>query len=189
MKKFCIVFMFLFIIILTVCMSATPAAGTESEFLRVHIRANSDAVCDQSVKYEVKDAAVDYLMPLAAACQSKAQAMKRIEEVLSEIEQVADEVLREHGYSYCAKAKLTREEFPTPRLRERNAGKRRVRRAYSGTRRGIGRQLVVRDLPPLMLCWRGDRREYTLPFGNLRYHCGLLFPRFGRVRIDFKEEK
>ena len=113
MKKFCIVFMFLFIIILTVCMSATPAAGTESEFLRVHIRANSDAVCDQSVKYEVKDAVVDYLMPLAAACQSKAQAMKRIEEVLSEIEQVADEVLREHGYSYCAKAKLTREEFPT----------------------------------------------------------------------------
>ena len=113
MKKFCIVFMFLFIIILTVCMSATPAAGTESEFLRVHIRANSDAVCDQSVKYEVKDAVVDYLMPLAAACQSKAQAMKRIEDVLSEIEQVADGVLREHGYSYCAKAKLTREEFPT----------------------------------------------------------------------------
>ena len=95
MKKFCIVFVFLFIIILTVCMSATPAAGTESEFLRVHIRANSDAVCDQSVKYEVKDAVVDYLMPLAAACQSKAQAMKRIEDVLSEIEQVADGVLRD----------------------------------------------------------------------------------------------
>ena len=76
-------------------MSATPAAGTESEFLRVHIRANSDAVYDQSVKYEVKDAVVDYLMPLAAACQSKAQAMKRIEEVLSEIEQIGRASCRE----------------------------------------------------------------------------------------------
>ena len=165
-------------------MSATPAAGTESEFLRVHIRANSDAVCDQSVKYEVKDAVVDYLMPLAAACQSKAQAMKRIEEVLSEIEQVADEVLREHGYSYCAKAKLTREEFPT-RVYENVTLESGVYDALIlelGEASGANWWCVIY---PLMLCWRGDRREYTLPFGNLRYHCGLLFPRFGRVRIDF----
>lgn len=113
MKKYCILFVFLFIIILTVCMSATPVAGTESEFLRVHIRANSDAACDQSVKYAVKDKIVDFLMPVAASCETKREAMDKIGTLIEEIEEVADGVLREHGYLYTAKAKLTREEFPT----------------------------------------------------------------------------
>lgn len=94
-------------------MSAVPSQETKSEFLRIHIRANSDTACDQSVKYEVKDAVVDYLMPIAASCASKKEAMHNVESLLGEIEKIAERVLGECGYRYQAKAKLTREEFPT----------------------------------------------------------------------------
>ncbi len=112
MKKFCIVFGFLFIIILTVVLTAQPSAE-KTEFLRLHVRANSDSVIDQEIKYEVKDAIVEYLMPVAASCESKEDAMAKLEDSLSGIEAVADRVLSEHGFSYRAKADLRREDFPT----------------------------------------------------------------------------
>ena len=68
MKKYCIVFGFLFIIILTAVFTAQSAGGTQTEFLRMHVRAASDSAADQAVKYEVKDAVVEYLIPLAAQC-------------------------------------------------------------------------------------------------------------------------
>lgn len=113
MKKFCILFILLFIIILTVCLSATPAISENSEFLRVHIRAQSDLQTDQKIKYSVKDAVVDYLMPLISKCYTKEQAMQTVKENLFEIEYVANSVLKQNGYTYSAKATLKREEFPS----------------------------------------------------------------------------
>lgn len=113
MKKFCILFLLLIIIVLTVLISATPASNENSEFLRVHIRANSNEVCDQNVKYEVKDAIVDYLMPQIASCKTKEQAMESVSASIKEIELTANAVLKANGYDYTATARLKREEFPT----------------------------------------------------------------------------
>ncbi len=113
MKKFCILFLLLIIIVLTVLISATPVSKDNSEFLRVHIRANSNEICDQKVKYEVKDAIVDYLMPQVANCKTKEQAIESISASIKEIETVADAVLKANGYDYTATARLKREEFPT----------------------------------------------------------------------------
>ena len=113
MKKFCILFVLLFIIILTVCVSAVPKAQSAPEFLRVHIRADSNDADDQSVKYEVKDAVVRFLMPVAATCNTKEEAMDKIADILRDIEAVADGVLAARGYGYTCRAKLKREEFPT----------------------------------------------------------------------------
>ena len=113
MKKYCIVFGLLFIIILTAVFTAQPAGGAQGEFLRMHVRAASDSAADQAVKYEVKDAVVEYLIPLAAGCESKEEAMQMLAGALREIEAVADRVLAENGFSYTAEAALRREEFPT----------------------------------------------------------------------------
>ena len=59
MKKYCIVFVLIFIIILTAAVSARPDDGGTAAYLRLHVRANSDSAIDQAVKYEVKDAVVD----------------------------------------------------------------------------------------------------------------------------------
>lgn len=92
--------------------------GVQSEintenYLRVHIRANSNSDADQAVKYKVRDRVVAFLTPTVAECRTKEQAMQKIGEKLTEAAQVADAVLRENGYAYGARASLREEEFPT----------------------------------------------------------------------------
>ena len=90
--------------------------GREAEnasYLRVHIRADSNEAEAQAVKYKVRDKVVEFLTPAVAECESKAEAMQTVSELLGEIEGVAQEVLRENGFAYGAKASLKQENFPT----------------------------------------------------------------------------
>ncbi len=91
-----------------------PAAKTETDrYLRVHIRADSNGEEAQRVKYRVRDAVVEYLTPAVSACADKEEAMERIRAELPALERVAEQVLRENGFSYGAHASLKRETFPT----------------------------------------------------------------------------
>lgn len=85
---------------------------TDSEFIRIHIRANSNASNDQNVKYAVKDAIVEYLTPVVAGSKNRADVYSRIAAVLPALEREADKVLRRSGFEYGARAKMTAEEFP-----------------------------------------------------------------------------
>ena len=89
-------------------------AQTNNEYLRIHIRANSNAAVDQAVKYQVKDAVVDFMIPLLATCETKAESIKTVEENLDGIERVAESVLRENGFSYTANALLNTFAFAPP---------------------------------------------------------------------------
>ncbi|MCH5147091.1 MAG: stage II sporulation protein R [Clostridiales bacterium] len=114
MKKFCIVFVVLIIIIATVvCATAMQPAQAENEYLRIHVRANSNDQIDQDVKYKVKDEVVKFITPYAAQCVDKETAMELISSILDEIEDVCDRVLRQNGFTYTSKASVRREEFPT----------------------------------------------------------------------------
>lgn len=94
-------------------------AGNEEEkevnadYLRIHIRANSNSDADQSVKYEVKAAVVEALTPLVSGARSKEQAEEIISENLWLIDETSERVLRENGFYYGAKARLCDEQFPT----------------------------------------------------------------------------
>lgn len=116
MKKHCIIFLSSIIIILTVifCFPQTAGAGTsQTQYLRIHIRANSNAQYDQQIKYTVRDAIVKVLTPLVQSCDSKTQAELILSSNLTFIEQTANTVLTAHGYRYRAKATLREENFPT----------------------------------------------------------------------------
>ena len=114
MKKFCIVFLVLTILLATAALFAAPAAGAAqpAAYLRMHVRANSDSAADQAVKYAVKDALVAYLIPVAAECTTKAAATEAVEARLAALEEVADGVLAKAGFAYTAKASLREEAFP-----------------------------------------------------------------------------
>ena len=99
MKKYCILFGLLFIIILTVAVTAQKSPAPEPEYLRMHVRANSNSAEDQAVKYEVKEAIVEFLMPVAASADDKEEAIALLRARLPEIEEVADGVLAENGFS------------------------------------------------------------------------------------------
>ena len=89
------------------------AAQAAEAYLRVHIRANSNAEEDQAVKYLVRDGVVEYLTPVVAACETKAEAIDAIGARLEDIACVAERILRENGFGYGARASLREEEFPT----------------------------------------------------------------------------
>lgn len=91
--------------------SANPADA--DAYLRVHIRANSNGARDQEVKYKVRDEVVAYLTPIVAECNTKEEAIEKIEQNLDGASLIADRTLKQYGYSYGARASIRREEFPT----------------------------------------------------------------------------
>lgn len=105
-----------FAIIITVatfviCCLVVPKANNR-DFLRIHVRANSNSQVDQDVKYAVKCAVVDYLAPRLVDVHNKAQAMSVVQNNLDGIEQTANGVLAGYGFDYVSHAKLCKEQFP-----------------------------------------------------------------------------
>ena len=106
--------MVLFIIIATVvCATVFSGGQTQTDYLRIHVRADSNLERDQSVKYKVKDEVVNFLTPLAAQCTDKERAIEVISSALGDIERVCDGVLKQNGFSYTSHAAIKREKFPT----------------------------------------------------------------------------
>ena len=118
MKKFCIVLILLFIGVGVVVLANIFSNNHEADYLRVHIRANSNLIQDQNVKYKIKDQVVDYLTPLFLDCKTKQQAYYILQDNLANIERVADKVLVQEGFTYTCKAKLNNEYFPTRAYQE-----------------------------------------------------------------------
>lgn len=117
----------LFAILFIVCISLAVGAfnekadgdvGVADKVLRIHIRANSNDGEDQSVKYMVKSAVVDYLVPLLVGATNREKAIEIIRAHLSGLADVAKEVLESNGFHYGATAEIKKENFPTRRYDE-----------------------------------------------------------------------
>lgn len=84
-----------------------------NDFLRIHIRANSNSQIDQSIKYEVKDALVEVITPLLVDADTKEKSMCIISQNLNMLTTTANNVLANNGFNYLASCSLRQEEFPT----------------------------------------------------------------------------
>ena len=113
MKKVCISFLVLAIIFLSVVGVSLNATQPTKEYLRIHIRANSDRQQDQAVKYQVRDAVISFLTPKIAQVKDKKGATKMLNDNLETITQVAVGVLEQNGFYYGASVKIKNEQFPT----------------------------------------------------------------------------
>ena len=110
MKK--IVFAVIGLVVVLAVILAFPTEKSNADFLRIHIRADSNDTADQNVKFQVKNAVVDYLTPHLANATTKEQAMSVVKGQLSAIEKVCDKVLAANGFTYTSHAKLCQEQFP-----------------------------------------------------------------------------
>lgn len=116
MKKFLIVIALIIAVAATVFIVDLNKAETQeayADYLRIHVRANSNSAEDQQVKYEVKDEVVKFITPYIKECVDKESAMEVMHGLLPEIEKVCDKALRERGYTYGARANIREEKFPT----------------------------------------------------------------------------
>ncbi len=111
MKKIAVVLASLVLLVLIIF--GTTYKEVNKDYLRVHIRANSNAEVDQLVKYKVKDAVVEALTPFIAECENFAEVKVVLGKKLDAIDSLATSVLKQNGFNYVAKSKLCEEEFPT----------------------------------------------------------------------------
>ena len=116
MKNFCITFLLLIIIFLTAgCQSVTSVSKAEekTEFLRIHVRANSNSEEDQKVKYCIKEEIVKYLTPHLAQCHTKNDAAIVIAQKSKTLEYIIDGILQRNGFDYSSRISIKNEKFPT----------------------------------------------------------------------------
>lgn len=81
------------------------------DFLRIHIRANSDSQCDQEVKLTVRDSLIGYLSPLLRNAKTRNSAEKIIIAHKDGIEKAVDELLYSCGYYYGCEVYVDTEYF------------------------------------------------------------------------------
>jgi len=111
MKKFiCILFVF----VLIVCGACfLPKKEVDNEYLRLHIRANSNSEIDQAVKYEIKDEVVKFLTPHLCNVESKEKAIEIVNDFSSVLKSKCVTLLQERGFNYSVNIKVNNEFFPT----------------------------------------------------------------------------
>ncbi len=112
MKKLCISFLLIGILTL-IAIVGVNNSNNYVEYLRIHIRANSNSEIDQNVKYEVKSLAVEYLTPFIAECNTKEQAEKVLTENKEILENKIDLLLEQKGFNYSSNIAIRNEKFPT----------------------------------------------------------------------------
>jgi len=111
MKKIILVFVGLALSTIFI-LAIIPVSKVNLEYLRIHIRANSNDGIDQNIKYKVKESVVSYLTPVLTQCDTKDKTISKLEIIMSDIEEVCNNTLIESGFSYKVKASIKREEFP-----------------------------------------------------------------------------
>ncbi|MCL2756390.1 MAG: stage II sporulation protein R [Firmicutes bacterium] len=107
---------FFIIGIIAIVAFGLPLGGgdnTNTEFLRLHIRANSNSQEDQAIKHVIRQEVIDAFTPIFSTVTSRDQAMTVLGTSLSTFEDVANRVLSDNGFDYRARASLRNEHFPT----------------------------------------------------------------------------
>ncbi|MCQ2555967.1 MAG: stage II sporulation protein R [Clostridia bacterium] len=111
MKRNILIIIILFFVIFSVALFLPEQK--DYDYLRIHIRANSNLTIDQNVKYQVKDELVNFLSPYLSNVSSKNDAINIINKLKINMEKICDEKLKENNFNYCAKIKIDNEYFPT----------------------------------------------------------------------------
>lgn len=80
--------------------------------IRLHVVADSDSEADQNIKLQVRDAITASLQPAMADLQDTQQAQEYLRNHLAELEQIANQTLKEAGSQDQAAVTLEEEAFP-----------------------------------------------------------------------------
>ncbi len=110
MKKFLVLF---FVILLVGGIALALPKTEDDDYLRIHIRANSNSAVDQNVKYIVKDKVVEFLTPHLCNVASKDEAIKIVNRLTPQIESLCLSTLKNNGFNYSVNVKINNEYFPT----------------------------------------------------------------------------
>lgn len=108
----------LFLLFLYVSISAfsyvnAVSKDIEKSVFRLHVIANSDSKEDQNLKYKVRDNLIKYMNTICIDAKNKEDAINVANLHLNEFKQVAEETIRENGFSYNVDIEIGNFSFPT----------------------------------------------------------------------------
>lgn len=112
-KKILILLLLCLVLTLVCAASINNAQMKDASLIRFHVIANSDSVCDQAVKLDVRDAVLDQVNAALSEATSKEEAAAILSAKSDAIIDTANTVLAAEGFSYTATAKLGTSVFPT----------------------------------------------------------------------------
>ncbi len=90
-----------------------PDKEIKCDYLRLHIRANSNLQTDQNIKYVIKDKITELLTPYLCNVESKQKAIKIVNKHSNKIINECLKILQEKGFNYLINIKISNEFFPT----------------------------------------------------------------------------
>lgn len=103
------------VLVVAVMLTVITGCGERNEnsnYLRVHIKADNNGEEHQNVKYKVKQELVDYITPFLAECNTKKEAYNTVKAQLKNIIKLCNEVLEQNGFDYNSKAYMANQYFP-----------------------------------------------------------------------------
>lgn len=90
----------------------TATEQLAEQVLRFHVLADSNSARDQQIKMRVKEAVIAYLQEEIPEDETRRGTRAFVQEHLEEIEEVAEETIRQEGGDETAAAELVMDEFP-----------------------------------------------------------------------------
>lgn len=114
-KRFCLVFILLFIYTIMCAFSYVNAVSTniQDSVFRLHVIANSDSSKDQDLKYIVRDDVLEYINLISKNATSKNEVIDLANKNINEIQKIAQETIYNNGYNYSVKISIGNFAFPT----------------------------------------------------------------------------
>ncbi len=104
--KLSLLFGLIFAMLLSMTQFSALCEDLRQNVLRLHIIANSDSQADQELKLKIRDRILKETGEMFSGARDLATAEALTEQNLKHIEQIADSVIKENGFSYKAKASL-----------------------------------------------------------------------------------
>ena len=85
----------------------------KTDYIRIHITANSNEEIDRELKLDIKDLVNSILVDKMFNAQSKSEGIKIIQDNIEDIELRCNRLISTKGFNYCAKVELTNEYCPS----------------------------------------------------------------------------
>ena len=110
---FTIFLLFLFIFVSAKSYSNAMSKSISNKFLRLHVVANSDSTEDQMLKYQIRDAVLEYMEPTLKDAKSKEEALELLNNSKENIEKIAKKIAFDNNFNYDITVSIGNFYFPT----------------------------------------------------------------------------
>ena len=93
--------------------ATSVSSNLANSVFRLHVIANSNSEEDQNLKYKVRDSLLKFMNEITKNCSSKEEAIELVTANSQEFQSIAENTIKENGYSHTVKIQIGNFEFPT----------------------------------------------------------------------------